>query len=349
MKHVSAVMCVIGPAPLVDQRLAALADQWLSPAARAVDYHALHYGECAVRDALDAARCAPMMGERRVVVVRGIEQLTPADAQLLEQYAKQPAASGQVLLLGSEATPQALLARLSAQGCAVERLQLESAQERRQWVRDRLAAHGQTLAPDAASAIEQLFGDDQATAELQQQLEQLSLYAGDRRTIDRAMVDDLLHAATPGTVFELADAVGNGEVGAALRLAAASAENARRLPELVGLLAWHLRRVWMGRLRVDAGMPLSAAARELKIPQRAWERWSAQVRRWEQPALRAASRLLLETDLRLKRGAAHPHAWLDALIVTLATLPDGGTAVISSARPYSGAGSLSPAPDQCVA
>ena len=161
-------------------------------------------------------------------------------------------------------------------------------------------------------------------SEALQQLEQLSLYAADVRTIDRAAVEQWSRAITPSTVFDLADAIGRGDARESLRLLAVHAADARRLPELLGVLLWSLRRCWLGRRRLDEGAPLHEVARELKVPRSAASRWEDQVRRWQTPWLREAARLLLEADLRLKRGASHPVLLVELLVLRLATLPDGG-------------------------
>ena len=188
--------------------------------------------------------------------------------------------------------------------------------------------------------MEQLFLGAGDEANAYHQLEQLSLYTADREVIDRAVVEHLAHAVTPSTVFDLADAVGRGETGRALRLLAAHTADARRLPELIGVLGWHVRRLWLGRLRIDAGAPLVVVARELKVPRSAVERWGAQVKRWHASALREAARVLLEADVHLKRGASHPRLLVEHLVIRLATLPDGETGATSAGQPYSHAGSL---------
>jgi len=329
--------CLVGPAALVSQRLASLLDQWLTPASRCVDYHTFQQGQCPLTDVLDELRLLPMAGPCRVVVLRGIERAIEEELLLLEHALAAPAPTGRLLLIGDDTTPPALLRRLADHHCVVEQLRLETSRDRLQWAANQLAAHGQSLEEDARPAIEDWLRDDAEVATADQRLEQLSLYAGERRTISRAMVERLVQVVTPSTVFAWAEAVGSGEVGLALQSVTAHAADAHRVPELIGVLGWQFRRLWTARLRLEAGAPLRAIARDLRIPPRAYDRWSAQVQRWTVAALREAAQLLLNADRQVKRGEGEPRLLLELLVARLATVPDARRAVTSSGRPHSDA------------
>lgn len=345
--NVMHAVCLLGDAALVEQRLETLLSQWLTPTGRMVDAHTFHCGEVALTEALDCARLLPMGGRCRVVILRGVEHLSDEEAQRLEAYLQAPAATGRLVMLGTDQTSAALRKRLAAH-CTVEQLELEARPARTRWIRDRLAAHGQSLAPDAMTVLEQLL-EQETPGDVAQLLDQLSLYAGDRAVIDRALVERLTHPVTPSTVFELVDAIGRGDVGTALRLVHTHATDIRRILELIGLLGWHLRRLWMGRLRLDGGISLGVAARELGIPRHAQEHWEAQVRRWDQPALQQAARVLLQADAALKRGGSEPRVLLELIVIMLARLPDGELAATSSGPRHSGAAPLWSSPGQSAA
>lgn len=171
-----------------------------------------------------------------------------------------------------------------------------------------------------------LVGDETTSRELLQRLSAHG-YAVEQLRLPPSPDDRL-----PPTVFELADAVGAGQSGRALVLASLHAGDGRRIPDVVGALGWHLRRLWLARQRYDAGVSLPVVAREARIPPRAASRWIAQVQRWRLESLSAAAQLLLRMDARLKRGEGEPALLLEMLVLQLTTLPDERTTVTSSAR-----------------
>jgi len=280
-----------------------------------------------------------------VVVVRGVDAMADEDWSVLEAYVPAPAAMGR-LVLTAEPNVSAAVRQRFAKLLTVEELTLETPQQRAAWVRSQLADHQQACSPQAFTMLQQHLDLKDNPSQALQVLEQISLYAGEQQRIMEEAVAAFVRPTVTGTGFALADAIGAGETAEALRLLTAQLPDPRRAPEVVGLLVWHLRRVWLGRVRLESGVPPAVAARELGVPRLAAERWSAQVRRWSLPALGRAVRLLLDVDARLKRGESHPRLALELAVLQLLRVPDEQPSEISCATPRWDAESLSLSPDQ---
>ncbi len=345
MKTGKPVVALIGPVPLVEPRLQQLLEEWLSPTQRAVDCQTFRLGECALPAIVETLRQLPMAGAVRVVVLRGIEDLTAEDAARLAEALRTPVPTGRLVLVATHALPAGLRAACTAVG-HIEEWTVETPAEKARVVRDFFTQRSQRLTPEAVQRILRAWSDEVEPAHIVGWLEQLSLYAGTQQMIGGELVERFTPVISEGTVFELVEAIGAGAVDRALQLVATQAREAWRVPDWLGFLGWHFRRLWRARVRLEAGQPPAAIARELRLPRRVEDAWMAQVRRWSLTALRAASDLLLEMDTRVKRGRGEPQRLFEETIVTLATVPDAMRDATSSARPYSGAESLCLALDQ---
>jgi len=252
----------------------------------------------------------PMLAERRVVVVRGVEQLGKRKTKLRDEAVRYLAAPNPstllVLVFAAGEEPDAELVHAST---TVELGPLSPERVPR-WLQHRAGTLGLTLEPDAATLLLEAVGNDLTT--LARELEKLaSLTADTHQPATAADVTGLVGVRRGETVYDLVDA-------ALARHAARAAALVERVLEqagmsgvkIVSLLGTHLVGTALARAERDRGarrLP-DTLFRHLLATRpyglRGWKeeaaRWSEWSATWTQPELSRALKAALAADIALK-------------------------------------------------
>lgn len=224
----------------LDEALTRLGQVTVEAGAEAFDETRLRGGESTAEEVVEACSTLPVVGGRRLVVVRESDRLK-GQVTLLSAYLADPAPTTCLVLV-----PGAFDRRLKASkeiesAAVVVRFAAPEGQELDAWVRRRLEGQGLTIASDALALLEDMVEAD--TLLLGQELEKLALYCSRTGKVERADVEAVLGRTRTIDIWELTNAVEDGRadeaVGALRRLLGQGAG----VPMLVGMLDWCLGRL----------------------------------------------------------------------------------------------------------
>lgn len=301
---------------LKDEAIRALVDRAVEPGVRDFNFD--------VRDAaaLDAEalhsllNTPPMLADRRMVVLRAIEQMrkkSKARDELLRYLASPSPSTVLVLVQGGGEKPET---DVSAKSTSVLLDRLPPDRVAR-WMARRAGELQLTLAPDAAELLIEAVGNDLGA--IGQELEKLSLLAAGRSaTGSGAAVTAEDVAALVGvrhgeTVHDLVDATLERQPARAARLVGPVLEQAGMSGvRTVTALGTALIGTALARAELDRGTPparLPAAVKNHLFQARpfglrSWdlesERWARWATHWSPADLRRALRLALDADRALK-------------------------------------------------
>jgi DNA polymerase-3 subunit delta len=175
---------------------------------------------------------------------------------------------------------------------------------------------GATLEPDAADELcDTLNGE---LAAIRTELEKLSAYAGDRRTITRADVDLLVISARKYEVWDLADMLAARQPAQALEFLDSLLREGEAAPALLGALAWMYRKLLEAQ-ELPAGTVGWQAASRLKMRSEKAELAVRQSRKFPKAQLTSGLAALYEADSRLKSGGTNQRAVMEFLVTQLAS------------------------------
>ncbi|MBI3269764.1 MAG: DNA polymerase III subunit delta [Planctomycetes bacterium] len=183
------------------------------------------------------------------------------------------------------------------------------------WIQEQVAARGKRIGPDAVQMLVNRVGPNLAL--LDRQLEVLTTYVGERKTVETRDVQTLVGQDRGYDAFRLVQEVSAGRAAQALERLRSHLRDARDRGEfasLVGLLAWHYRRIYRARALLDAGRgPEIPGLLGIRIPKFVDE----VVREAKQAPLttwRRKLEILHEVDA-LEKTSAHPEDLLADLLV----------------------------------
>ncbi len=184
------------------------------------------------------------------------------------------------------------------------------------WVRSQARRHQKTIHPDAVGALVAEAGTD--LGRLGHELKKLVAYAGDARAIGPDDVAAVASSIGESSVFNLVDAVGQGEPAEALRHLRRLLDRAAEPLMLLFMLARQVRLIW-GALALGATHRTDAdLARALKVHPYVGSKARRQAARFTAERLEEALGVLLRTDLAIKTGRLEPELALELAVIELA-------------------------------
>ncbi len=248
---------------------------------------------------LDAARTLPVLAERRLVRVRGLDDRRASSflERALPEYLERPSPTTCLVLEAARVDR-----RLRWVKRAIEVGELRECNgprrpaEARDWVEARIRALGKRPARGAAAALVEMIGLD--LDRLAQEIAKASLFAGERAEISADDFAEVTGQARPLALFELTDAIGERDVAGSLRRLGRLLDQGEPPLVLLAALANHFRRL----LRARDCQPFEPAeiARRLSLHPFAAEKLVAQARRFDARRLRACLAASRVADAALK-------------------------------------------------
>ncbi|MFH1467889.1 MAG: DNA polymerase III subunit delta [Pseudomonadota bacterium] len=201
----------------------------------------------AVPGLLAQAQTPPMMGPRRLVVVRELENASPGDLEALMAYVGNPCPSSVVVMVGVKLPPatggvdlgQRLRNAVAKAGQAVKFATAD--QNPRAFAQQRAQEGGCELGFREAELLVAVVGPD--LGQLAGEVDKLVAFVGGQGRIQASDVEEVCSVLAETAVFDLTDAIVRGEAGRALsivdRLLAEENAPARILP----LIIWQVRQL----------------------------------------------------------------------------------------------------------
>ena len=292
------VYIVVSADPLLSERAFARIRELAVPeAARAFNYDLVDGKGASGARIMAAAQTLPMMAARRMVVVRDIGAMAAAELAKLIEYLENPSETTVLL-----ATAQKVDKRIKFFATAKKKKFLHELAPPRNatpWLRDEARRRGIDIDGAALARLVDVVGNDLARLALS--LDQLQLYAGGR-TIGVDDVDDLVAETRERTVFELTDAIGEGDRTRALAALGALCDQRQSSIGVVMMLARHMRQLALAHAGQAERMPKGELIKLLGVPPFIVDKLTAQARRFSPAAFDRAFRRLAEADYALKGG-----------------------------------------------
>jgi len=263
----------------------------------------LSASEHAAEDAVAACNALGLFGgEQRLVIVEDVEAWKAADAKTVAEYLKNPAPGTVLALLAAEVKKESALAKACAKSGDVLIYDAPRKRDLPAWITHQFEQVGSTVDRDAARLLIEMVCED--PDRLRSEIEKLATWAAEE-PVSEADVRLLAAASAETSVFELTDAWGRRDAGAALAAVESLLERSgpRELPRLVALLANHVGRVRACQALAAEGVRPRDAAPKLKVHPYAAEKAFSHAANYEPDELAGAVVRLAELDLALKGGS----------------------------------------------
>ena len=261
-------------------------------------------------EVLGLLRTPSMFWGRHLVVVEKAREFITQNKIALEGYARSPGVGVLVLIADSVGS--------GAPGLVVECKTLYENQVPG-WMRRRAREYGKEISSPAAALLAEIMGT--ALWEIDQKLQAISIYLGERKRIELEDVETLLPQAGKHRIWDLTDAIGEKKAERALRVLQELLLAAKRPKEIAGILAslaWHMRRlVLVKRALVSGATPLEIGEKIGEKRTFLLRRLLNQARLFSSEALEEKLNHLLEADLDMKTGLYENRLALEQAVLKL--------------------------------
>lgn len=300
---------------LINRCVDLLRDAALEPRTRDFNCDVLEGKEATPGRILSAARTLPMMGKRRLVLVRDADEMSAEQLAGLIDYLQRPAPETCLCFVAEKADQRLkFFTAFKKYGLL---LKLEPLAERQlaPFLRSEAKRLKIKLDAGAAERIAEEIGAD--LGQLVDALVRLSLYVDKDAAIRVSDVEEVVATTRQHTVFELIDAIGAGNRRGALTLLEeilASREPALRL---LAMLARHVRQLWVTRSLVTRRASPAEVAQAAGVPPFVAGKLMDQAKRLSAARLEAMHEAIYQTDRRLKLSKVDDERHMESLILQM--------------------------------
>ncbi len=264
----------------------------------------------------DELRTLPFFtSKNKLVVIEEADDFAEKNRQTLERYLGAPATHASLVLVCKKWDKRTKLASLADKvGISIECKKLKDHLVPG-WLHTRARHYKKTISTRAAQKLVEDVGNNLAI--LDKHIEKLSIYLGDRPSIDEKDIEALVGIDRNRTVFELTDAVAQKNVALALKILNQMLTHGEDSVKIISLLAWQVKRLWRAKQILKGGGDERKVISELQIIQFFAKRFFEQIKLCTEEDLMKKYALLLEMDVRSKTSSFNTPLLLELLVYRL--------------------------------
>lgn len=315
------LVCLVGDESfLVDRALAELEAEVLVGGDARLNREVFEAPQASAAEVVAAARTLPFLGAGRLVVLKSAHRWSAEDWKPLLPYLESPNPSTCLVFVADQIDRRLAAGKRLVKVARVVECRKPREREMLGWAQRLAAEAGLKLAPPVLESLVARVEPDLQL--LSREVEKLRAFAGDGGAIGAEDVEALVGDSRGTNVFALCNALGEGNLEAAVRSLRKLLYLGEPPAKLLYMVVRHFRHLWIGRELLGRGRRPDprAAASLMGVPPFAAEKALAQARRWDEDRLREAFERFLRADRALKTGGAREV--LEALLLALCRSPD---------------------------
>lgn len=314
--EVASVYCLYGEEEYRrEQALNQLLDALLTKEARDLNLDQIRPGEAGTPSILGSVRTLPFLASRRVVLIRGVEELSREQQEELLVYLNDSCPTSCLVLTAKRLDLRTrLAAAIQKKGVLLrfDRLEADSLKES---LLEAANDRGIRLQPEAVGLLMTLVGDD--FRQLIYNMEKVALFVGEREEIRANDIEAMVGETRVKSIFQLTDAVSSSNLDVALRCLTSLVESGEEPLAIIGMLARQIRLLVRAKALQEQSVPVSRMTHEFHLPPRVVAALAEQSssRSWRQ--LSGALQSLSGADVAIKTGRAAARDVLTGLVWNL--------------------------------
>ncbi|MCO4769330.1 MAG: DNA polymerase III subunit delta [Deltaproteobacteria bacterium] len=252
-----------------------------------------------------ACNTLPMMGKRRVVVVRQIERMKKEHQDQLAEYCANPSPTTVLILMmsddpskkidGRTKLPKAI--KKNGRYCEFKRMYGRDLQG---WIGEEARRLEKKLEPMCAGYLEGLMGND--LSQIANALGIAALYVGEEDRILLSDLEEVVAGRKQDALWDMLDAIGERRFPRAVRAMQQLSRQGEEPHSMLRLISKRLRELRRARVGLDEGMSPRDAAIAAGIPGAIAWKFDGQIRAWRPPQLRWAIARMVQAESDMKGG-----------------------------------------------
>ena len=288
----------------IDRMIRVLIDTQLEPSDRALNFDTFSGAGADMDGVIAIARSFPMIGTRRVVLIKGVQQLSSSDRDRLLAYVKSPMESTCLILVSKRADRrQKFWSTLTEHSVWIESKTLYDNQAV-DWIMQKMRQYQVRISRDAANLLVQHVGT--SLWNLHHELDKILTFAWGKKDIQRDDILAVVGLSREYNTWELTDAVARRDTAEALKILEHLIDTRQ---SAVGMIIDLTRRMLiLSRLRLymDERAGTDQIARTLKLKPYFIKLFTQQARQFTLNEMQSSLEVLYQADQAIKTGLLHP-------------------------------------------
>ncbi len=270
---------------------------------------------------VEQAMTYPAFATRRLVLIKGLHEASADQLDGLLSYVEDPAPET-VLVMTAEKIDarRKIFQTIKKSGTSIEFKKLYDNQLPA-FVRELSQSQGITLTGGALKLFCKRVGTH--LAEVQGEMDKLVSYLGERDIAEESDVAAVVSNTRVESVFDLTDALGQGDVSAALKLLHCILSEGEAPLMILAMITRHFRQMWKIRELVAQQVPQGDLPRRVGISPYFLKGVMQQAQRFDNTDYRTIFMRCLATDMALKSSGGEPRMQLEGLILEIARMAKG--------------------------
>ena len=265
--------------------------------------------EVSLSEIVEDARTLPMFHERKLIVVKGYDDLGKDDLDLLNEYAASPA-SFSVLVLLSQGSRKSRVKPAKS----IKLVDLDSGRTIDREIKRLAEKLGLALTPGAVGFIKSMLGEDMNL--IKNELEKISLYGGGgEKTIGEKDLRGLMEKQSTENVFSLSTALSNRDLRGSLRILRELERNREDPLSILYMIAWRFRQIFKVSQYLKEGESDEGIAKAIKTSRGAVFYLKKSVRNFRENDLGRILGLIEQTDYGIKNSSGNNYILLEKLLL----------------------------------
>lgn len=201
---------------LIDEAVKKIVSIIVEPSNRDFNLEFLRGGETSCEEIISKAQTLPFMGERRVVIVKGIDEIKASGAERLMEYCSNPSPTTTLILTGHKIDARDKLHNTVSKNGVVVQFKPLYEKDTAGWVMRIVKEAGYRIDNDAKDYLISIVGNN--LQRLKNELEKVFTYKGSNKDIKIDDIKLLVEDTKIESIFAFTDSIGSKDINKALRL-----------------------------------------------------------------------------------------------------------------------------------
>jgi DNA polymerase-3 subunit delta len=306
----------------IEEGVKAIIDATVLPENRDFNLSRFQGRDVKALEVIEQARTFPVFAERRLVIVKDIHETASDQLDNLLEYVEDPAPESVLLLTADKIDGRRkLFQSLKKSGTVIEFRKIYENQLP-SLVRDMAGGLGVTLTNAGLKLFCRRVGT--SLVEVRGELEKLAGFLGDRDIADEQDVAAIVSDTRIESIFDLTDALGEGNRATALVLLDRLLAEGQAPLMILAMMTRHFRQMWKISELLAQKVPQSELPKRVGVSPYFLKSLVQQAGRFGSRQYRQLFELFLATDLALKSSGSEPRMHLESLVFQIAALGQKG-------------------------
>lgn len=300
---------------LIDRLVAAIRRNVLAGGGAEFNHDQVVGKEAGGGQIVQLARTVPMMGDRRLVEVQNAEGLAAKDLEKLLPYVQNPVSSTVIIFTATKVDGRLKFYKALDKAGYLARFDSVRGAPLLRFLDHEAKRLGARLGPGVSELLVDLVGSDFLA--LASAVEKLCLFVGEGGMVDAEQVDSVVAQTRQAVIFELTDAVGEGNMGSALRSLGNLLESGEPQQRILFMIARQYRLIWRALDAMRDGVRGGDLAGAIGVPPFVARKIGAQARRFNAETIHDAHAEIYRADKALKSSRVPRNLILERLVMGL--------------------------------